>query len=103
MVSAPVAAPPVAGPAIPATGLSVTSATPTTRTGLPQPSELVRLENRDGHIDDLMAREDYAGVSAQSKPSVGIEQLFMKPYMFIEREGVQTVRQKLDLLNDRIY
>lgn len=65
--------------------------------GLPPPTELVRHENRDGHIDALLDREDYAGASSQGKPPASNDQLFMKPYMFIEREGVQTIRQKLDL------
>lgn len=64
--------------------------------GLPAPGDILRHENRDGLIDNLMAREDYAGISTQGKPANN-EPLFMKPYMFIEREGVQTIRQKLDL------
>lgn len=67
---------------------------------LPAPGALRREENLDGEIDYLLAREDFRPVSNSGKPShlvndVGIS----KPYMFMEREGLETVKQKLEARN----
>lgn len=67
------------------------------RHGMPAPADMARQENRDGYIDSLLAREDYAGESTQGKTPCTSDNVFMKPYMFIEREGIQTTRQKLEL------
>lgn len=64
---------------------------------LPAPNDIVTQENRDGYIDALMAREEYTGATTQGKTSCNNDVVFMKPYMFIEREGIQTFRQKLEL------
>lgn len=48
---------------------------------------MVRQENRDGYIDTLMQKEDYGTLGFQGKLLNGNEQVFFKPYMFIEKEG----------------
>lgn len=65
---------------------------------LPAPHVLRREENREGLIDRLVMREDYrANTSTQGKNhhlhDIGIA----KPYMYVEREGIQTLKQKLDV------
>lgn len=64
---------------------------------LPPPATIVREENRLGQIDRLISKEDYRPSSIQQGKPHHYDIGMVKPYYYIEREGVQTTRQKLDL------
>lgn len=64
---------------------------------IPQPAELRWIENRDGAVDRLAAREDYRPSSSYGKTRDTHETGIMKPYMYVDKEGCETARQKLDL------
>lgn len=70
---------------------------------LPPPSEIVREQNRDGHIDRQIAREEYSAPAGNGKVTSINDNGFMKPYMYLDREGIQTVRQKLDIRATMTY
>lgn len=63
---------------------------------LPPPALLVREQNQDGQLDQAMAREAYRGGAGRGKHYTYNEMGMAKPYMFIFRAGLQTVKQKLD-------
>lgn len=63
---------------------------------LPPPHVLVRQQNQDGALDDMLSKEEYKSSANHGK--LNYNELGMaKPYMFIYREGLQTPRQKLDV------
>lgn len=64
---------------------------------LPPPAILVREQNQDGHLDRAMAREEYKAGASRGKHHSFNELGMAKPYMFVFREGLQTVKQKLDI------
>lgn len=64
---------------------------------MPNPAQLVSHQNRDGLIDAQMAREEYSAGHTPGKASANGDILFHKPYVYLDREGVQTERQKLDI------
>lgn len=86
-----------AGPSRPGTSaLQPLAATQQHNYPLPPPTQMVREENRHGQIDRLIAKEDFRPTSSHGKPS-HFENGMIKPYFYIDREGVQTLKQKLDL------
>lgn len=72
-------------------------ATPHQTPLLPPPATLVREQNQDGQLDQAMTREAYRGTTSRGKHYTYNEMGMAKPYMFIFREGLQTVKQKLDV------
>lgn len=64
---------------------------------LPPPQTLVREENRNGALDNMISQEDYKSGSNHGKHMSFNELGMAKPYMFLYREGLQTPRQKLDI------
>lgn len=66
---------------------------------LPPPQELVRHENRDGRVDHVMSREEYRPIAQGGKHNIAVDNEMPKPYMYLEREGLQTVKQRLDVRN----
>lgn len=71
---------------------------------LPSPTQMVREQNRDGHIDRQIAREEYSAGPGNGGPgSPKSDNGFMKPYMYLDREGIQTVHQKLDIRATMTY
>lgn len=64
---------------------------------LPAPATLVAEQNKEGALDLLMSRQNFKpSANAGKRVSYG-ESGMPKPYMFLEREGLQTNRQRLDL------
>lgn len=68
---------------------------------MPTPTQIVREQNRDGYIDTQMEREEYNAGQINGKP--GTDGAFVKPYMYLDREGIQTERQKLDVRATMTY
>lgn len=64
---------------------------------LPAPAALVAEENRDGALDSLMSRQNFKPSVNKGKRVSYRESGMPKPYMFLEREGLQNNRQKLDV------
>lgn len=64
---------------------------------IPPPAELRRMENREGAVDRLVAREDYRPSAAYGKTRETHESGIMKPYMYVDKEGCETAKQKLDV------
>lgn len=63
---------------------------------LPTPSVLRREENRHGHIDRMLEREDFVQANSNSgKPTHDTP--MCKPYMFLERDGYETVKQRAEI------
>lgn len=65
--------------------------------GIPPPAQLRAQENSDGELDRMFSREEFRMNSANGKNQLCSEGQIVKPYMYIEREGIQTLRQKLDI------
>lgn len=63
---------------------------------MPAPQVIIREENHDGALDKLLAKEDYRSASTQGKP-ISSDQAMVKPYMYIDREGMQTPKQRLEV------
>lgn len=63
---------------------------------MPTPAAMVREENRHGNLDTLVAREEFKTLPTNGKPT-GKDSEFVKPYFYLERAGIQTTKQKLDL------
>lgn len=63
---------------------------------MPPPQVIIREENHDGALDNLLAKEDYRSASTQGKP-ISSDQAMVKPYMYIDREGMQTPKQRLEV------
>lgn len=63
---------------------------------IPPPASLIREENRHGYLDSLIAREEFRPAPTNGKHQ-SRESGIVKPYFYIEREGIQTVKQKLDM------
>lgn len=86
---------PVARPVTP-TQHSANQSQPVVPSHMPTPAALVRDENRHGNLDTLIAREEFKSLPSNGKPAVRDSE-FIKPYFYLEREGAQTTKQKLDL------
>lgn len=68
--------------------------------GLRPPAELRKEENRVRHIDSMVAQEDYRPAPGNGKNSMTFAELgYQKPYMFIDQDGLETHKQKLDVRN----
>lgn len=65
--------------------------------GLPPPTQLRQQENVDGELDRLFSREEYRTNPATGKNHLYSEGQIVKPYMYVEREGIETIKQKLDI------
>ena len=67
---------------------------------LPPPRRLRQDENRAGYVDLMLQQERFRPAQvdgkAQLATDVFTENLLPKPYMYVTREGSQTVKQKLD-------
>lgn len=64
---------------------------------LPPPAALVAEQNKEGALDAVMSRQNFKQSENSGKTVSYGESGMPKPYMFLEREGLQTNRQKLDL------
>lgn len=65
--------------------------------GLPPPVELRREENHSGHVDAIVAQEDYRQPAGNGKTQSNISDIaFYKPYMFLDRENLETIKERLD-------
>lgn len=65
--------------------------------GLPPPAELRREENHAGQVDNMVAQEDYRQPTGNGKAqNNNSETVFYKPYMFLDRENLETVKGRLD-------
>lgn len=64
---------------------------------LPGPAALVAEQNREGALDSLMSRQNFKPSDNNGKRVSYGDCGMPKPYMFLEREGLQTNRQKLDV------
>lgn len=64
---------------------------------LPAPAVLVAEQNAEGGLDRLMSRQNFKPSENKGKRVSYGENGMPKPYMFLEREGLQTNRQKLDV------
>lgn len=86
-------------PPVPTPWVSDDRRPPTTPrcSGLPPPSQLRAEENLDGELDRMLSREDYRINPATGKSQLCSEGQIVKPYMYVEREGIETIRQKLDI------
>lgn len=80
-------------------GIATRPSPPARPSGLPPPQVLRAEENRDGMIDRLLAREEYRPVAGQGKNVLNPDAGISKPYMFVEKDGVLTIRQNLDNRN----
>lgn len=63
---------------------------------MPPPQVIIREENQDGALDKLLAKEDYRNSTTHGK-AVSPDQAMVKPYMYIDREGLQTPKQRLEV------
>lgn len=64
---------------------------------LPPPAVLRREENRSGVIDEMLRREEYQPASGSGKHTkVSHDGNMPRPYMYIEKEGCDTLKDKLD-------
>lgn len=64
---------------------------------LPPPAVLRREENRRGVIDDMLRREEYQPATGSGKSVKVLNDWAMPhPYMYIEKEGCDTQKEKLD-------
>lgn len=65
--------------------------------GLPPPVDLRREENHAGRIDAIVAREDYQQPAGNGKTQSNLSDItFYKPYMFLDRENLETMKERLD-------
>lgn len=64
---------------------------------LPPPAVLVAQQNKDGSLDRLMSAQNFQPSDNNGKQIGYGENGMYKPYMFLEREGLQVNRQKLDV------
>lgn len=64
---------------------------------LPAPAVLVAEQNAEGGLDRMMSRQNFKPSENKGKRVSYGESGMPKPYMFLEREGLQTNRQKLDV------
>lgn len=72
--------------------------TPRARVGvLPPPALLRAQENEEGELDRMFSREEYRMNPTAGKNPLCSEGQLTKPYMYIERAGIQTLKQKLDI------
>lgn len=72
---------------------------PAVQCPVPAPQELVRHENRDGRMDNIISKEDYHPAPQSGKHNIAVDTEMPKPFMYLEREGLQTVKQHLDVRN----
>ena len=67
---------------------------------LPPPRRLLQEENADGYVDQILQQERFRPAQVEGKAHLAsdafIENLIPKPYMYVSREGVQTLKQKLE-------
>lgn len=66
---------------------------------LPPPHVLRAEENRYGAVDRLVMKEDLRMGTGHGKPHNNHDIGIPKPFMYVEREGVETLKQKLDNRN----
>ena len=69
---------------------------------LPPPRDLTRRENGHGYVDEMMHREkfSYAQTDGKSHPLEPLPGVDMpKPYMYVDREGISTNKQLLEIRN----
>ena len=76
--------------------------TPTqTEYALPHPRILRHQQNREGYVDEMIRRERFVQPQVDGKARISsniyAENEMPKPYMYISREGIQTLKQKLDI------
>lgn len=65
--------------------------------GLPTPVELRREENQGGRVDMMVSQEDYRQPTGNGKTqNTTSDTVFYKPYMFLDREDLETVKERLD-------
>lgn len=64
---------------------------------LPPPAQLRAEENVDGELDRMFSREEFRVNPTSGKNQLCSEGQIVKPYMYLERAGVQTLKQKLDM------
>ena len=64
---------------------------------LPPPRQLRREANYDGYVDRMARADRFAPPVANGKNLDINEQPMRKPYMYIQRESCQTVKQKLEV------
>ena len=68
---------------------------------LPPPRTLRQQANKDGYVDAQLAREELRVAHTDGKSSVltdiFITKLIAKPYMYVDRDGLHTIKQKLDV------
>lgn len=70
---------------------------------LPPPAALVASENRNGEVDRAMQQHEFRPNRAYGKRLECGEYGMPRPYMFTERDGLQTTKQKLDLRNSLTF
>lgn len=63
---------------------------------LPTPAILRREENRHGHIDRMLEREDFVQANSNSGKA-NHENPMCKPYMYLERDGYETPKQRAEI------
>ena len=82
-------------------------AEPPTPYALPAPRGLREQENRAGFVDDMLSREKFVHIPTEGKTNLAFDvysnTLMPKPYMYVTREGAQTVKQKLDIRSTLTY
>lgn len=65
--------------------------------GLPAPPQLRREENHAGQVDTMVSQEDYRQPTGNGKTqTITSDTTFYKPYMFLDRENLETVKERLD-------
>ena len=68
---------------------------------LPPPRRLHEEVNAGGYVDLLLQQEKFRPPAVDGKthlaPDIFVNTLLPKPYMYVTREGVTTVKQKLDI------
>ena len=68
---------------------------------IPSPRRLRQQQNRNGHVNEMLRKERFAGLQSDGKHHLAFDvfsdSIMPKPYMFVTREGAQTVKQKLEI------
>ena len=74
---------------------------PAQEVAFPAPRQLRQEQNEGGYVDLIIQQERFRPPTVEGKthlaPDIFTESLLPKPYMYVSREGVSTLKQKLDI------
>ena len=81
--------------------------TPGADNTLPPPRQLRRTENEDGYVDDMLRKERFVPLHSEGKNHLATDifsdSVMPKPYMYVNRDGVTTLKQKLEIRSSLTY